>query len=138
MMLVRAHGMTRIGFKLAAATLLRCEQAAGAHHQTTPTTRAPVASTPRSFNRSVGKRQLTPTGPESNVASIGYVAVFIVGLTGLLASGISLAIHPLTAVLLALGGMAVLLHALAELLQVSQVQLDHPKWDQNGKNPKLY
>jgi hypothetical protein len=74
----------------------------------------------------------------NNLVSICYVLVFFAGLTDFLAAGLTLVIHPLAAVLLALGAMALLLHALAELLQVSQVPFERPGGDPAEKDQKLY
>jgi hypothetical protein len=74
----------------------------------------------------------------NDVVSICYVVVFFAGLTGFLAAALTLAIHPLEAVLLALGAMALLLHALSELLQVSQIPFERPRCDQAENDSKLY
>jgi hypothetical protein len=134
-MLATANAERSSRFELAAVRLLLCAQAAGAHHQT-PMTRAPVAST-RDRSKPHSSRALH--GKVGNdVVSICYVVVFFAGLTGFLAAALTLATHPLEAVLLALGAMALLLHALAELLQVSQIPLERPRCDQAENDPKLY
>ena len=136
MMLATACGEWPSRFGLAAVRLLLCGQAAGANHQTTPMTSASAASTGDTTTTHTLRDLHGKSG--NDLVSICYVLVFFAGLTGFLAAALTLAIHPVAAVLLALGAMALLLHALAELLQVSQVPFERPGWDQAENDPKLY
>jgi hypothetical protein len=124
-------------FGLAAEKLLLCVQAVGVHHQITPMTRTPAASTPGEIGRSARERFASQGRPNGDSASLCYVAIFFVALTGFLAAAVTLASRPLAAVLLALGAMALVLHSLGELLLVSQVQFEQSRADQGeirGKN----
>ena len=69
--------------------------------------------------------------PGDELASMYYVIAFFVALTAFLAAGLTLASHPLPAVLLALGAMTLLLRSLAELLQVSHVRFEPSWWEQD-------
>ena len=127
------HCLPASGFELAAVKLLLCGQAAGAHHQITLMPRAPVAPTHAdedAANRS-GKF-------DDGILSVTYVVTFVGGLTAFFVAALTLPIHRLTVVLLALGAMALLLHALAELLQVSQVQFKRPGWNRAETDPEQH
>ena len=135
-MSLAAHFAIYSTFELAAVRLLLCAQAAGAHHQTTPVTRASAASTRVNFSRSRIMQSALHVQPGDELASMYYVIAFFVALTAFLAAGLTIAIHPLPAVLLALGAMALLLHSLAELLQVSQVRFEPSWWEQDDNDSK--
>ena len=74
--------------------LLSCGKAAGASEQFAPLTRASAASTPMA------------------------IALFVTGLTGLLAAWLTLLTHPFAAALLALGATTLLLHAAEQFCRV--------------------
>jgi hypothetical protein len=104
-------------FELAAAKLLLCAQAAGAHHQTTPMTRAPVASERGKINRSAGKPHFLPGESSNNVVSTCHLAVSFVALSAFLTAALTLAIHPIAAVLLALGAMGLVVHVVSTYMK---------------------
>jgi hypothetical protein len=114
MMLARALCEGPIRFELAAVKLLPCAQAVGANHQTTPMTRASAASTRGEFARCARKPYTFPTQPSPDLVPICYVAMFFVALTAFLAAALTLATHPLAAVLLALGAMSIFVHISSE------------------------
>lgn len=134
MIFARAHSASTSRLELAAVGLLLCAQAAGAHHPTTPMTRAPVASARGKSHRFTRVRFGFQAQPGNDSASIGYVVAFFVALIAFLAAALTFANHPVPAVLLALAAMALLLHSLAELLQVSQVRFETSWWEQGGND----
>jgi hypothetical protein len=131
MIYARANFASSSRLELAAVRLLLCAQAAGAHHQT-PMTRVPVAST---RGNSSGFQRMRS---EDGLTSMYYVVAFFVALTAFLAAALTFANHPVPAVLLALGAMALLLHSLAEVLQVSQVRVEPSWWEQGENDSKHY
>jgi hypothetical protein len=137
MSLAAAHFASYSSFELAAVRLLLCAQAAGAHHQT-PMTRVPVASARGNVSGFERMRSAFHAQPGDELASMYYVVAFFVALTAFLAAALTFAIHPVPAVLLALGAMALLLHSLAELLQVSQVRFEPSWWEQGENDSKHY
>jgi hypothetical protein len=134
----RANSASSSRCELAAVRLLLCAQAAGAHHQTTPMTRTPVASAQGNCSRVERIRFAFHAQPGDELASIYYVIAFFVALTAFLAAALTFANHPVPAVLLALGAMALLLHSLAELLQVSRVRFEPSWWEQGENDSKHY
>ena len=98
--------------------LPRCGWAGGAHFQITPVTSALFAPTPNGGIRergrmpeSIEQKDWFRTEPRGKCAA----GEFLAGLTALLVGVLSLATHPVAAVLLILGAMAVLLYAGSEL-----------------------
>jgi hypothetical protein len=132
MIYARANFASSSRLELAAVRLLLCAQAAGTHQKTTPMTRVPVASTRGDF--SGFERMRSADG----LTSMYYVVAFFVALTAFLAAALTFANHPVPAVLLALGAMALLLHSLAEVLQVSQVRVAPSWWEQGENDSKHY
>lgn len=134
MILAAASSESSNRFELAAQRLLLCAQAAGAHHQT-PMTRAQAAST-RGAVQQMREPRCSHGKSGNELILICDVALFLVGLTAFLSAALTLAIHPFVAVLLALGAMELLLHSLGELLQVSQVEIEHsrPNRDVSDRN----
>ena len=96
----------------------------GVHHRTTRMTRTPAACTLGEVSRSARERFAGEAQPNNDLASVYHVGIFVAALTAFLAAVGTLRIHPIVAVLLALGAMSLLLHSLAELLHVSQVQVE--------------
>ena len=137
MTFARASSASSSKFELAAVGLLLCAQAAGAYHQT-PMTRVPVASARGNFSKFAKTSSAFHAQPGHELASMYYVVAFFVALTAFLAAALTFANHPAPAMLLALGAMALLLHSLAELLQVSQVRFEPSWWEQGENNSKHY
>ncbi len=119
-MLTTAHQALPNSFGLAAIELLECAQAAGVHHQSTPVTRTPAAATPTRSSKSGHSNHATASSASIWWPCI-HVAIFFAALTGFMTGALALPIHPFAAVLLTLGAMVLLLHALAGLLHVRGV-----------------
>jgi hypothetical protein len=109
----RANSGSSSRFELAAVRLLLCAQAAGAHHQTTPMTRVPVASAQGKVVPFGGEPHHLESLQDDGVGSVAYLVALFVVLTAFLAAALSLATHPLAAVLLALAAMALSVHVVA-------------------------